>query len=72
MIRANDESTKVIEAALPQEQETILAEMEAAGVTVTYPDKAPFIEATQSVRDELGTAIWGDEIYTQIVEIGGN
>ncbi|ATI44003.1 transporter (plasmid) [Pacificitalea manganoxidans] len=72
MTRANDESTKVIEAALPQEQETILAEMEAAGVTVTYPDKAPFIEATQSVRDELGTAIWGDEIYTQIVEIGGN
>ena len=72
MVRANEESTKVIEDMLPQEQETILAEMEAAGVTVTYPDKAPFIAATQSVRDELGTEIWGEDVYKQIAEIGKN
>ncbi|WP_226628853.1 TRAP transporter substrate-binding protein [Alloyangia pacifica] len=72
MVRANEESTKVIEEMLPQEQEKILAEMEAAGVTVTYPEKAPFIEATQSVRDELGTEVWGEEVYKQIAEIGQN
>lgn len=72
MVRANEESTKVIEEMLPQEQETILAEMEAAGVTVTYPEKAPFIEATQSVRDELGAEVWGENIYKQIAEIGQN
>ncbi|NDW01981.1 TRAP transporter substrate-binding protein [Salipiger sp. PrR002] len=72
MVRANEESTKVIEEMLPQEQEKILSEMEAAGVTVTYPDKAPFIEATQSVRDELGTEIWGEDVYKQIAEIGKN
>lgn len=72
MVRANEESTKVIEDMLPQEQETILAEMEAAGVTVTYPEKAPFIAATQSVRDELGTEIWGEDVYKQIAEIGKN
>uniref|UniRef100_UPI0002559034 TRAP transporter substrate-binding protein DctP n=1 Tax=Oceanicola sp. S124 TaxID=1042378 RepID=UPI0002559034 len=72
MVRANEESSAVIEALLPQEQEKILAEMEAAGVTVTYPDKAPFIEATKSVRDELGTATWGAEVYARIAEIGAN
>ena len=44
--------------------------MQAAGVTVTYPDKAEFIEATQGVRDSLGKGIWGDETYAKIVEIG--
>lgn len=72
LTRANEESTKVIEALLPKEQEVILAKMEATGVTVTYPDKAPFVEATQSVRDELGANIWGEEIYQQIVQIGKN
>ncbi|MFV0332515.1 MAG: TRAP transporter substrate-binding protein [Tropicimonas sp.] len=72
LIRANDESTAVIEEMLPAEQEKILSEMEAAGVTVTHPDKAPFIEATQSVRDGLGTKVWGEEIYGKIAEIGRN
>lgn len=70
MVAANEASTQVISELLPQEQEKILAEMEAAGVTVTFPDKAPFIEATQAVRDELGTKVWGEDIYKQIVEIG--
>ena len=72
MIRANDESTKIVLDLLPAEQDKILAEMEAAGVTVTYPDKAPFIAATQSVRDDLGMKVWGEETYKKIVEIGKN
>ena len=67
---ANDASTAVIEELLPQQGEDYVKEMEAAGVTVTYPDKQPFIEATQSVRDELGGGVWGEDIYRQIVEIG--
>lgn len=67
---ANDASTAVIEELLPQQGKEYLAEMEAAGVTVTYPDKQEFIDATQSVRDGLGGSTWGEDIYRQIVEIG--
>lgn len=48
----------------------MIAEMKAAGITFTYPDTKPFIEATQSVRDELGSNIWGEETYKKIAEIG--
>lgn len=70
MQRANEESTRVVAALLPQQQADILSQMEAAGVTVTRPDKAPFIKATAAVRDELGRKIWGEEIYRKIVRIG--
>ena len=70
LYEANDASTAKVEELLPQQTEDYVVQMEEAGVTVTYPDKQPFIEATQSVRDELGTDAWGEEVYRQIVEIG--
>ncbi|MEM8662717.1 MAG: TRAP transporter substrate-binding protein [Pseudomonadota bacterium] len=68
--KANEASTAKIMALLPEQQKKYLADMEAAGVTVTYPDTAEFIEATQSVRDTLGTEVWGEEDYKAIVEMG--
>ena len=68
--KANDASTAVIEEMLPAQTEQMIADMKAAGVTFTYPDTKPFIEATQSVRDELGTDMWGEETYQKIAEIG--
>ena len=67
---ANEASTAKVLDLLPAQEEAIIAEMEAAGVTVTYPDKEEFIEATQSVRDNLGTEVWGEETYRTIVELG--
>lgn len=68
--RAHDASVAKIEELLPQQEKDFIEEMEAAGVTVTYPDKAPFMEATAEVRERLGKKTWGEEIYQQIVEIG--
>ena len=70
LVEANNASTAVINKMLPKQAEEYIKTMEDAGVTVTYPDKGPFIEATQSVRDELGTATWGKETYEKIKEIG--
>lgn len=67
---AHAASVSRVNELLPQQQEKYIAEMEAAGVAVTRPDKDEFIEATQSVRDELGTEVWGAEAYGRIVEIG--
>jgi tripartite ATP-independent transporter DctP family solute receptor len=68
--RANDASTAVVEKLMPEQAKAQIAEMEAAGVTITYPDQAPFEAATQAVRDSLGKKIWGEDVYRQIVEIG--
>lgn len=68
--QANDASTAKILELLPEQEKKFIAEMEAAGVTVTYPDKAEFIAATQSVRDKLGTEVWGEDAYQAIVEMG--
>lgn len=70
IVRATKESSQLVADMLPAEQDGMIAEMEASGVTVTHPDKAPFIEATQSVRDTLGAQVWGEDVYQQIVEIG--
>ncbi|WP_319412498.1 TRAP transporter substrate-binding protein [uncultured Cohaesibacter sp.] len=70
LIEANEASTAVVEKLLPEQAEQYLQVMKDAGVTISYPDKAPFIEATQSVRDELGTKAWGKDVYEQIKEIG--
>ena len=69
---ANEESTRVVAELLPQQQAEILSRMKAAGVAITRPEKAPFIEATAAVRDELGRKVWGEEIYRKIVKIGKN
>ncbi len=68
--KANDASTAKVNELMPDQTKKYIAEMEAAGVTVTHPDKTPFMEATQSVRDNLGKGVWGEDIYKQIVEIG--
>lgn len=43
-----------------------------AGMTIIEPDLAPFKEATQNVRDELGVKAWGEDGYKQILEIIAN
>jgi TRAP-type C4-dicarboxylate transport system substrate-binding protein len=63
---SREEITKI----LPDQQKEFIAKMEEAGLTITYPDKAPFIEATQKVRDKLGMKYWGEETYKKIAEIG--
>ncbi len=68
--KAHEASRNVAAEMLPGQQKEFIAEMEAAGVTITYPDKAEFIEATQPVRDKLGAGVWGEETYQKIVEIG--
>jgi len=68
--KANDASNAVIGKMLPEQTERMIAEMKAAGITFTKPDTKPFIEATQSVRDELGSKMWGEDTYKKILEIG--
>ena len=55
-----------------QQMDELEAEMIESGMEVIRPDLEPFREATQSVRDELGTEVWGEEVYNQIKEIGSN
>jgi len=68
--RAQAESQAAAERIMPSQAEEVLGRFRAAGLAVTYPAKAPFIAATQKVRDELGTKVWGAELYRRIVEIG--
>ncbi len=68
--KAQAASQKVVRDLLPSQQKDFIAKMEKVGVTITYPDKKPFMEATQKVRDSLGTKVWGDELYKEIVKIG--
>lgn len=68
--KAQIASQKVVEELMPEQAKEFIAKMEKAGVTFTYPDKKPFIEATQKVRDKLGTKMWGEELYKKIVAIG--
>lgn len=68
--RAEAESRSSAASIMPGQATEVLDRFRAAGLAVTYPEKAPFIAATQKVRDELGTKIWGAELYRRIVEIG--
>ena len=70
ILRAQQASEAVVDELLPGQQEEMIAKMKKAGIVFTYPDKAPFIAATQPVRDELGIKTWGEALYRQIVEIG--
>ncbi len=56
--------------ALPRQQAELLAEMRKAGITITHPDQQSFIDATQEVRDRLGTRVWGEALYREIARIG--
>lgn len=68
--KAQKASREEITRILPEQQKEYIAKMEEAGLSITYPDKAPFIEATQKVRDKLGMKYWGEETYKKIVAIG--
>ncbi len=59
-----------LDELLPRQQAALLERMRQAGVTITYPDQRPFIEATQAVRDRLGARVWGEETYREIARIG--
>ena len=68
--KAQAASEEVVRSILPEQQKALIEKMKKSGVVFTYPDKKPFMEATQSVRDELGTKRWGKELYQEIVKIG--
>jgi len=68
--KAQAASEEVVRSILPEQQKALIEKMKKSGVVFTYPDKKPFMEATQSVRDELGAKRWGKELYQKIVEIG--
>ena len=68
--QAQAASEEVVSALLPKQQKVLIDKMKKSGVTFTYPDKKPFEEATQPVRDELGKKRWGEALYKKIVEIG--
>ena len=69
-LNAQRESEKVVAELLEAQQKELIEKMKAAGLTITYPDKAEWQTATQGVRDELGKKTWGEELYKKIVEIG--
>lgn len=69
--RADAEGVAEARKIMPGQAEDVLGKFRAAGLAVTSPDKAPFIAATQKVRDELGTKIWGAELYARITALGG-
>lgn len=48
----------------------LIADMEKAGVTFTYPDLEEFKQALWPVTERLGKGIWGEELFNKIVEIG--
>jgi len=68
--KAQAASEEVVMQMLPNQEKELVDKMKKSGIVFTYPDKKPFIEATQPVRDELGTKRWGKELYQEIVEIG--
>ncbi|MFC7319314.1 TRAP transporter substrate-binding protein [Halobacillus campisalis] len=68
-----DAATKGEEYAKEQldaSAEEMRTEIEDSGVEFIDPDVEAFKEATQSVRDEMGTEIWGEDLYEQITEMG--
>lgn len=70
ILDAAEESQKFAEEELESSEAEMIKELEEAGITFIDPDIEKFKEATQSVRDELGEEIWGQEDYEKIVEMG--
>lgn len=66
---ACDQAREYAEEILAAEQENYFKICEDAGMEIIKPDLAPFKEVTQSVRDELGVATWGEESYKKIQEM---
>ncbi|SFD88783.1 tripartite ATP-independent transporter solute receptor, DctP family [Lentibacillus persicus] len=70
LLSAAEEGQAHAQEKLEENAEEMKSEMEEEGVTFVDPDIEAFKEATQSVRDELGTEIWGEETYNEVVEMG--
>ncbi|SFA93983.1 tripartite ATP-independent transporter solute receptor, DctP family [Lentibacillus halodurans] len=70
LLDAAEEAQAHAQEELEANEEEMIADMEENGVGFIEPDVEAFEKATQSVRDELGTEIWGEETYNEIVEIG--
>lgn len=64
------ESQEYADEELKSSEESMIEELEEVGITFVDPDIEKFKEATQSVRDELGKELWGEEDYQKIVEMG--
>ncbi|MFC3419011.1 TRAP transporter substrate-binding protein [Salinicoccus hispanicus] len=67
---ASQEANEVASEQLQSEEEQMMSDLEEQEVTITEPNVDAFKEATQSVRDNLGTDTWGEERYNRIVEMG--
>lgn len=70
VLAAAKEGSAYAKDQLTEAEQEMVEDMEAEGVTFIEPDIKPFEKATQKVRDELGTDMWGEEIYEEIVEMG--
>jgi TRAP-type C4-dicarboxylate transport system substrate-binding protein len=68
---ACEEARVYAEEVLANEIENYYKQCTDAGMTIIEPDLAPFVEVTQSVRDELGVKVWGEETYNKILELAG-
>lgn len=62
---AREYASDYMETAMENDLQTCIA----AGMTVCEPDLEEFAAATQSVRDELGTQVWGEDGYALVKEI---
>lgn len=63
--QAREYASQVMETNMDKDLQTCID----AGMTVCKPDLEEFKTATQSVRDELGTKVWGDDGYKVIKDI---
>lgn len=62
---AREYASDYMETAMENDLQTCID----AGMTVCEPDLEEFAAATQSVRDELGTQVWGEDGYALVKEI---
>ncbi len=72
ILNAAEEGRLYARELMLKQMDELEEKMVESGMEVIRPDLEPFKEATQSVRDELGTQVWGEEVYNQIKEIGSN
>lgn len=63
--KARDYANDYMETAMEKDLQTCID----AGMTVCEPDLTEWKEATQSVRDDLGTKIWGADGYEEVKAI---
>lgn len=70
VVDAAEEGRLYARELMLKQMDELEEKMKESGMEVIRPDLEPFREATQSVRDDLGTKVWGEETYNRIKEIG--